>query len=73
MGAKHAFLKAGLGWGHMPVHMVPDDLDAGRLVRLDLEGITGMRAAFSMHAIHLRDHPPGPAGRWFVEHLKHGV
>lgn len=73
MGAKHAFLKAGLGWGHMPLHMVQEDLDAGRLVRIPLEGMTGGAAGFSMHAIHMRDHPPGPAGRWFVEHLKHGV
>jgi hypothetical protein len=29
LGAKHAFLKAGLGWGHMPLHMVKADLDSG--------------------------------------------
>jgi hypothetical protein len=24
----------------------------------------------SMHAIHRKDEPPGPAGRWFIERLK---
>jgi DNA-binding transcriptional LysR family regulator len=73
MGAKHAFLRAGLGWGHMPLHMVQDDLDTGRLVRLQLESHPTMGGGFSMHAIHLREHPPGPAGRWFVERLKGGA
>jgi DNA-binding transcriptional LysR family regulator len=73
MGAKHAFLRAGLGWGHMPLHMVQEDLDTGRLVRLELESYLTLGAGFSMHAIHLREHPPGPAGRWFVERLKGGV
>jgi DNA-binding transcriptional LysR family regulator len=73
MGAKHAFLRAGLGWGHMPLHMVQDDLDAGKLVRIALEDYPRVAAGFSMHAIHMRAHPPGPAGRWFVERLKHGA
>lgn len=70
LGAKHAFLKAGLGWGHMPLHMVEDDLRAGRLVRLNVAVHPNLGAGFSMHAIHRKEHPPGPAGRWFVEHLK---
>jgi DNA-binding transcriptional LysR family regulator len=73
MGAKHAFLRAGLGWGHMPLHMVQEDLDTGRLVRLKMESFLTLSGGFSMHAIHLREHPPGPAGRWFVERLKGGV
>jgi DNA-binding transcriptional LysR family regulator len=73
MGAKHAFLRAGLGWGHMPLHMVQEDLDTGRLVRLQLESYLTLGAGFSMHALHLREHPPGPAGRWFVERLKGGA
>src|SRR5436189_303212 len=36
LGARHEMLLAGLGWGSMPVHMVEDDLAAGRLVRLDI-------------------------------------
>ncbi|MHA4869843.1 LysR family transcriptional regulator [Duganella sp. PWIR1] len=70
LGAKHAFLKAGLGWGYMPLHMVEDDLRTGKLARIDIEQHAALGPGFSMHAIHMKDHPPGPAGRWFVNHLK---
>jgi DNA-binding transcriptional LysR family regulator len=29
-------LKEGIGWGNMPEAMVREDLDVGRLVRLDI-------------------------------------
>jgi len=70
LGAKHAFLKAGLGWGTMPLHMVENDLRDGTLVRLTLETSPVMGQGFSMHAVHRKDMPPGPAGRWFVQQLK---
>jgi hypothetical protein len=38
-----------------------------------MESFLTMSGGFSMHAIHLREHPPGPAGRWFVERLKGGA
>jgi len=34
LSAKHDFLKAGLGWGHMPAHLVIDDLATGALIEL---------------------------------------
>jgi DNA-binding transcriptional LysR family regulator len=34
LSAKHDFLRAGLGWGHMPEHLVADDLANGKLVEL---------------------------------------
>lgn len=70
LGAKHAFLRAGLGWGHMPRHMVEDDLVRGSLVQIELEANPLVGSAFSMHAIHRKDAPPGPAGRWFVSKLR---
>ncbi len=70
LGAKHAFLRAGLGWGHMPLPMVEEDLERGKLVRLELESIALLGSGFSMHAVHRKEAPPGPAGRWFVERLK---
>lgn len=70
LGAKHAFLRAGLGWGHMPLHMVQEDLDRGLLKTLELEPNPTIGNAFSMHAVHRKDAPPGPAARWFVERLK---
>jgi DNA-binding transcriptional LysR family regulator len=70
LGAKHAFLRAGLGWGHMPLHMVQQDLMNGDLVQIELEIQPNVGPGFSMHAIHRQDEPPGPAGRWFIERLK---
>jgi DNA-binding transcriptional LysR family regulator len=35
LGAKRDLLKAGLGWGHMPRHLVDEDLASGALVELE--------------------------------------
>jgi len=70
LGAKHAFLRAGLGWGHMPLHMVEADIENGSLVRIELMVHPTLGPGFSMHAIHLKEQPPGPAGRWFIDRLK---
>jgi DNA-binding transcriptional LysR family regulator len=35
LGAKRDLVNAGLGWGHMPRHLVCDDLARGRLVELE--------------------------------------
>ncbi len=70
--AKHALLRAGLGWGGMPIHVVADDLARKKLVRLRLEetGTTPLEVMlFSMHRVA---EPPGPAARWLVDHLAKG-
>jgi DNA-binding transcriptional LysR family regulator len=66
LGAKHEFLRAGLGWGGMPESMIADDLAAGRLVRL----AATTRNPITMAAAYRPDAPPGPAGRWFIERLR---
>jgi len=35
LGAKRDLLKAGLGWGHLPRHLVDEDLASGKLVELE--------------------------------------
>ena len=35
LGAKRDLLRAGLGWGHMPRHLVEEDLASGELVELE--------------------------------------
>lgn len=35
LGAKRDLLEAGLGWGHMPRHVVAEDLTSGQLVELE--------------------------------------
>ena len=70
LGAKHAFLRAGLGFGSMPRPMVEEDLASGKLVTIELEQHKSMGSAFAMLALHRKDAPPGPAGRWFIDCLK---
>src|ERR1700722_5432957 len=70
LGAKLAFLRASLGFGGLPVHLLEEDLASGALVPITLEDnrLTGQLA--TMSAIYRTDSPPGPAGRWFIERLK---
>ena len=65
LGAKHALLLAGIGWGNMPAAMVRADLQSGRLVRLDLSDWRG--GTFTTHLLHAAGAPPGPAGRWLMQ------
>lgn len=69
LGAKHAFLKAGLGWGHMPSHIVKADLESGALVKIRVEG-TPRDMTMQMMVVFRKDAPPGPAGRAFIAQLK---
>ena len=67
LGAKHALLLAGVGWGNMPEPNVREDLAAGRLVRLELpEARSG---AYSFLAMYRTDTPPGPAAAWLIRHF----
>lgn len=70
LGAKHAFLVAGLGWGGMPYPMVEADLAAGRLVELEIEDGWPEGNLLPLLAVHRKDTPPGPAGRWLIERLR---
>ena len=71
LGAKHAMLTAGLGWGSMPEHMVADDLAAGRLRRLTIQADKDddLIVVLPVCTAYRRDRPPGPAGRWLLEHM----
>jgi DNA-binding transcriptional LysR family regulator len=67
LGAKHALLLAGMGWGNMPKPMVSDDLKRGRLVELQIE--TPNEQVYPFHTVHRSDTPPGPAASWLMERL----
>jgi len=71
LGARHEMLLAGLGWGSMPIHMVADDIAAGRLRRLDIRRPDG-RTKLARPGVVLarrKDRVLGPAGRWLSERL----
>ncbi|MGE1173331.1 LysR family transcriptional regulator [Pseudomonas sp. BW7P1] len=65
LGAKHMLLREGIGWGNMPRPMIQEDLDSGRLVKLDLPEYRSGQYTFD--AIYRTDVPPGPAARWLIE------
>lgn len=67
LAARHQMLLAGIGWGGMPEPAVRADIEAGRLVQLDLADWRG--GEYTMQAVHMADTPPGPAGRWVIERL----
>ena len=70
LGAKHEFLRAGLGFGLMPVFIVEDDIAGRKLraIRVEIPGST--KPLVPMHAVHRKEAPPGPAGRWLIAKLK---
>lgn len=67
LGAKHALLLEGIGWGNMPRHMVAADLAAGRLIVLPLP--EGTRTGYPLFAAWRKDCRPGPAGQWLLDAL----
>jgi DNA-binding transcriptional LysR family regulator len=70
LGAKLAFLRAGFGFGGMPLHAVEADLESGALIELMSEDAPPGGNTIEMWAVYRTDTPPGPAGRWFIERLK---
>lgn len=67
LGAKHALLREGIGWGNMPLPMVEPDLVAGTLVRLQMPDEPGGNYRFA--GIWRREAPPGPAASWLLDQL----
>jgi DNA-binding transcriptional LysR family regulator len=68
LGAKHALLLEGVGWGNMPVHLVADEIGQGRLVGLRLPENPPLD--YVLHALWRRDSRPGPAASWMLEALR---
>jgi DNA-binding transcriptional LysR family regulator len=68
--AKHSFLRAGFGFGVMPVHVVQKDLTSGVLVQISPEQTVPASQVIAMSAVYRADNPPGPAARWFIDRLK---
>jgi DNA-binding transcriptional LysR family regulator len=69
-GARYEMMRAGLGWGSMPMHMVAEDLKRGRLVKLDIRWPDGSRPPRPiMVLIRRKDKALGPAGAWLADQL----
>jgi DNA-binding transcriptional LysR family regulator len=65
LGAKHALLREGIGWGNMPLPMIEPDLFAGTLVRLAMPDHPG--GVYRFNGVWRRDAPPGPAASWLLD------
>jgi DNA-binding transcriptional LysR family regulator len=70
LSTKYAFLKDGIGWGGLPLHMVETDIASGSLVVLNADDVPPGGYLLTMSAYHRTSGPPGPAGRWLIDHLK---
>lgn len=67
LGAKHALLLEGIGWGNMPLHAVADEIEQGRLARLNLP--ENPPVGYMLHALWRKDSRPGPATSWMLDAL----
>jgi DNA-binding transcriptional LysR family regulator len=54
----------------MPLHMVEKDIASGSLVVLNADDVPPGGYLLTMSAYHPTSDPPGPAGRWLIDHLK---
>jgi len=69
LGAKHAMLLAGLGWGSMPAHLVEDDIARGRLKVVQPAAFDVRTSRLVMGGAYRTDTRLGPAAQWMLEHL----
>ena len=69
LGTRLNFLLRGFGWCNMPLHMVETHIKAGQLKRLQLKENNTL--TLPIHVVHARSRPPGRAGRWLMDDLRH--
>lgn len=69
--SKLRLIRAGVGWGGLPEHMVAADIASGTLVALDPERWDGLdhMPELNIVLVHPQDRPLGPAGRWLFDRL----
>lgn len=70
LGAKHALLLGGLGFGNMPTHLIEQDLTQGRLAALDLAAHPRGGDRLPVYCAHRPERALGPALRWLVDRLR---
>jgi DNA-binding transcriptional LysR family regulator len=68
LGSKYMLLREGIGWGYMPEPFVHEDIDEGRLARLDVPEYKD--GFLRLHAIYRTGTPPGPAASWLIDRFE---
>ncbi len=66
---KRAMLRAGLGWGNLPQHMLRADLQKKRLVRIRPQAWADDEHTVHLAVVYRRDATLGPAHRWVFGEL----
>lgn len=66
---KLELIRAGLGWGFLPMHLVHGDIEQGRLARLELAQQGPAAVEIPLAGITRSGFPPGPAGRWLLDEM----
>lgn len=67
---KHQLLRAGMGWGSMPLPAVNEDIRNGVLKQLNLARYPSGMLSLPTHCVLRPDMPRGPATTWFCEWLR---
>ncbi|MDI3284080.1 LysR family transcriptional regulator [Polyangium sp. 15x6] len=70
LATKHAFVRAGLGWGNLPEHVVQADVRSKRLARIQPEPWGEGEHVFHLSAIYRPDAAFGPVHRWILAELQ---
>ena len=71
LATKQALIAGGLGWGHLPEHLVRADLHAGRLVKLSLDAWSGDGPRRALVLVWRPNAVLGPVARWAQDRLSH--
>lgn len=69
LSTKHELIRAGLGWGNLPEHLVREDLSRRRLVLIRPEAWPPRGHMLSLTLVHRPGLTLGPATRWLIDNL----
>jgi DNA-binding transcriptional LysR family regulator len=69
LATKQALIAGGLGWGHMPEHLVREELGSGRLVELRLDAWGSVAPRRSLVLVWRRQAVMGPVAEWAQQRL----
>jgi DNA-binding transcriptional LysR family regulator len=70
LAMRHEFLLEGFGFCNMPLHMVCEDLAAGRLKRIQVEGWGAADYKLPLYLVSRRGFQPGKAARWLISQME---
>jgi DNA-binding transcriptional LysR family regulator len=69
LSAKQALIEGGLGWGHLPEHLVREQLRTGQLVELELEAWGAAPPRRSLFLVWRTGAVLGPVAHWAQRRL----